>query len=86
MFTHITITSQGQISIPAKFRRILGLKKQSKVIMELQDERIIIRPERDLMQLDGIISDRAFPYSPEKINTLEKKALEKWVKEKHTKK
>jgi len=49
----VTITSQGQISIPAKLRRKLGLEKNKKAIVTEDEGKIIIEPVKDLLELEG---------------------------------
>lgn len=49
----VTITSQGQISIPAKFRHELGLEKTKKALVSLEDKKIIIQPVKDFLELKG---------------------------------
>ena len=39
-----TLSSKGQIVLPAPMRRLLGLKAKSKVIIEERDGGIFIRP------------------------------------------
>lgn len=52
MYT-VTITSQGQISIPAKIRRQLGLDKTKKALLTVEENRVIIEPVKDLLELAG---------------------------------
>lgn len=49
----VTITSQGQISIPAKFRHELGLDKSKQALVSMEDEKIIIEPIKDFLELEG---------------------------------
>lgn len=49
----VTITSQGQISIPAKFRHELGLDKTKKALVSMEDKKIIIEPTRNFLELEG---------------------------------
>lgn len=49
----VTITSQGQISIPAKFRHQLGLDKTKKALVSIEDKKIIIEPTRNFLELEG---------------------------------
>lgn len=49
-----TITSQGQISIPAKLRKELGFEKNSKVILQAQGKNILIEPLKNISELKGI--------------------------------
>ena len=41
-----TLSSKGQIVLPAPMRRVLGLKAKSKVLVEERDGGIFIRPAR----------------------------------------
>lgn len=50
-----TVTSQGQVTIPAKLREKLGIKKNSSLIFKENDKgQIIIEKQRTLQQLVGI--------------------------------
>lgn len=55
----VSITSQGQITIPASFRRELGLDKYPKASIKIIDKQIIVEPIPDLLDLAGILHDRA---------------------------
>jgi len=48
-----TVTSQGQLTIPASFRALLGLETPAKVEMELLDDGFIVRPKSDFWSLGG---------------------------------
>lgn len=48
-----TVTSQGQITIPAKIRRALKLDKNRSVQIELVDQKMVIEPEPDILSLRG---------------------------------
>lgn len=49
----VSITSQGQISIPAPIRKKLGLDKLKKAVVSEKDGRLLIEPVRDLLELKG---------------------------------
>lgn len=49
----VSITSQGQISIPARFRREMGLNKSGKATVTLEDNSLVIRPVKDFLELRG---------------------------------
>ena len=54
-----TITSQGQLSIPAEVRRKLGLNaKNRQVVMDLKDEEFIIRRPADIEDLYGVFKTK----------------------------
>jgi len=59
MGTFVTITSQGQISIPAKIRQELGLEKFRKALVSLKDNKVIIEPVTDVLTLEGVLSKKA---------------------------
>lgn len=50
----VTITSQGQLSIPAKVRRRIGFGKTNKAMLRVLDDRIEISPATDILSLKGI--------------------------------
>ena len=52
MYT-VTITSQGQISIPAKIRRSLGLNKTRRALVSQQNGKIVVEPVKNLLELRG---------------------------------
>ena len=69
MLHYVTITSQGQISIPAVIRRKFGLDKTKKAIVEADDEKIIIKPEPDIMELYGVFKTKK-KISPGKLRRM----------------
>lgn len=62
----VSITSQGQISIPSKLRRELGLEKIGKAQVFQEGNRIIIEPIKDFLQLGGSLKTK-IKASPGKI-------------------
>jgi len=60
----VSITSQGQISIPVKFRRELGLEKGKKASVSLDANRIIVEPIPDLLELRGAFrTNKKIPFN-----------------------
>lgn len=49
----VSITSQGQISIPAKIRRELGFDKTKKAFVSVEKGKITLEPVKDLLELRG---------------------------------
>lgn len=49
----VTITSQGQISIPAKIRRESGLDKTRRAYVTSRNGKIIVEPVKDFLELGG---------------------------------
>lgn len=57
-----TVTKQGQISIPVKFRRELNIDKK-KVMITKVEGRLIIEPVEDLLELAGSFkTDKRIPF------------------------
>lgn len=72
----INITSQGQISIPAKIRQILGLETPGKITYTLKDDRLILEKPRSVLELGGVLQAKAIKNkSIEEITGLEKEAI-----------
>lgn len=73
----VSITSQGQITIPASFRRKLGLDNYPKATVEIKDKQIIIEPVPDFLSLAGELHDKAIKgKSIDQVIKLEHKAVE----------
>ncbi len=73
----MSITSQGQVSIPAKLRRELSLHTNQKVFMKREGNRIVIEPTADISSLKGVFHKYALKgKSADEIIVLEKKAWE----------
>lgn len=63
MIYTVSITSQGQISIPAKFRKQLGLDKKRKALVSIKEDQIIVEPVEDLLDLKGVFkTNRKIPF------------------------
>ncbi|OGG02155.1 hypothetical protein A2W14_06515 [Candidatus Gottesmanbacteria bacterium RBG_16_37_8] len=63
MIHYVTITSQGQISIPVEIRRQFSLDKRKKAMVEVVGDKIIITPEREIDELMGIFkTDKKIPF------------------------
>lgn len=50
----VTLSSKGQIVIPAEVRKELGLAKGNKIVVERKEDTIILRPIPNLSQLKGV--------------------------------
>jgi len=83
----VTITKQGQITIPASFRRHLGLDKFPKALVKVQNSQIILEPIPDLLSMGGKFQHKAIRgKSLQEIIKLEKNAVIKAVVEKYNRK
>mgnify|MGYP001603316230 CR=1 FL=1 len=54
----VTITSQGQMSIPVDIRRALGLDKSRKAIVRADGDKIVVEPVPDILSLRGIVKTK----------------------------
>lgn len=49
----VSITSQGQISIPIQLRRKLGLDKNRTALVTEEEGKIVVKPMKDFLELAG---------------------------------
>lgn len=71
----VSITSQGQISIPVRFRRELGLNKYKKAIISEEDGRLVIEPVKDFLSLGGSLKTNKKPLSNRELHEFVAKAV-----------
>lgn len=64
----VTITSQGQLSIPAKLRRELGFSKTNQVLLSVDDGKIILEPVKDLLEMGGALKTDKKPLTDEEMD------------------
>jgi len=76
MYT-VSITSQGQISIPAPIRKSLGLSKYKKANVSVEKNNIVISPIKDFFELRGSFKTNKKPLSSEKLHELFAKEMAK---------
>lgn len=67
MYT-VSITKQGQISIPAKIRRQLGLDKTKRAIVSTEDNKVIIEPVKDFLELKGSLKTNKKPLTNRQLH------------------
>lgn len=58
MIHYVTITSQGQITIPVSLRRKYSFTKASKAILMEEKDQLILKPETDILSLQGIFKTK----------------------------
>ena len=66
--TFATLSSKGQITVPADARRALGLHPGSRILIETLADRSIIRTPGNLLALGGVLGKA-------KSKSVEQKAL-----------
>ncbi len=64
----VTVTSQGQISLPAKVRRSLGFTKTNKAILTVQSGKVTIEPVKDFLELGGSLKTSKKPLSNKELH------------------
>ena len=66
-----TVTSKGQITLPAKLRRQMGVKPSDRVLFVKEGKRIFVEQIASIDSLFGSLSNpKAKPLSSDEINTL----------------
>lgn len=78
-----TVTSKGQVTLPASIRRKLGLRKGSKIIFLEAGEEVRVIKEEDLEQRFRIFDRRReeIGLTPERLRALVKEAKQRLWKE-----
>lgn len=74
--TTMAVSEKGQITLPIEMRRKLGLGKSSRVRVELEGDRIIVRRARTAAELAGVLARRAKPGTTWEM---EREAIEKSI-------
>ena len=71
----VSITSQGQISIPAALRRKLGLDKMSQAQVSEKNGALMIEPIPDLLTLKGSLKTNKKPLSNKELHEVVGQAM-----------
>lgn len=53
------VSDKGQITLPAKVRKSLGIAARSKLDVTVEGNRIVLQPVKSVMELSGILHERA---------------------------
>jgi AbrB family looped-hinge helix DNA binding protein len=59
-----TVSTKGQITLPAALRRQLGIKAHDRVVVGLAHGAIVIKPAGNLLELEGFLG-KALPLEEE---------------------
>jgi len=73
MLVAAKMTSKGQITLPKELRRFLKAEAGSVIVFEKENEKIIIRPTKTLLDYRGYLKGRK---KPADFETLREKAKE----------
>ena len=71
----VSITSQGQISIPTKLRDKLGLNKKGKAFVTEQNGKLIVEPVKNILELRGSLKTNKRPLTNDEIHDLFAKSV-----------
>jgi AbrB family looped-hinge helix DNA binding protein len=83
MLYQVTVTSQGQITIPAELRRKLNLNN-SRLLIRQVDNTIVMEPAPDVLTQFGVLQDKAITGKKiEEVIALEEEILTDVVSEKY---
>jgi len=83
----VSITSQGQITIPARIRKLLGLNKYPKATVHTENKKIIIEPIPNILTMGGLLKKKAIKEKTiNEIIKLEEGAVSKAISKKHLRK
>jgi len=69
MYT-VSITSQGQISIPAPIMRMINLRKNHKALVSIKEGKIMVEPVGDILALKGSLRTTKRRLSGRKLHDL----------------
>ena len=76
----VSLTSQGQISIPAKMLAKFGKNRPTKVIVKVVENGWLVEPVQDILSLGGILHKYAINgKTASQIRKMEKEAFEKAI-------
>ena len=64
----VSVTSQGQISLPAKIRKQLGISRSGKAIVSVQDGKVIVEPVKNFLELAGSLNTTKKPLTSQEIH------------------
>lgn len=63
--TVATVSSKSQITLPAAACRMVGIKPRDRVLIEVKEGEIVVRPAPDIMSFEGFLG-KALPREKEK--------------------
>ncbi|NWG12045.1 MAG: AbrB/MazE/SpoVT family DNA-binding domain-containing protein [Acidobacteria bacterium] len=63
------VSTKGQITLPAESRRTVGIKPGDRVIVEVEDARIVVKPIGDFFELKGFLG-KALPAREERAKAM----------------
>ena len=55
MMYSTTVTQKGQITLPAKVRKFLGVTYRDSVVVRVEKGRVLVEPARDILDMAGSV-------------------------------
>ena len=84
--TLVTVTSQGQITIPISIRRLLGIEQESSVVIGVEQNTIILEKPKDIFSRLGVYKNKRLKNKTfDQVLELESKAFEDGITAKYKK-
>jgi len=68
-----TISTKGQVTLPARMRRRLGLRPNDRVLIQEADDAILIKRAADFFELEGFLG-QPLPEAEERRRMMEEAA------------
>ena len=59
------VSSKGQITLPAEARRAVGINPHDRVLIEVKNQEIVVKPVEDFFELEGFLG-KALPRREER--------------------
>ncbi len=53
------VSDKGQITVPARVRKKLGIKARSRVEIEVRDDALVVKPIKSVLELSGVFHEAA---------------------------
>jgi AbrB family looped-hinge helix DNA binding protein len=76
----VSITSQGQLTIPKALRRQLDIKGAVKAVVKLENGKLIVEPKSDFWNLEGSLQTDIVA-SDDQIKSARDKFEKEWAKD-----
>ena len=75
----VSITSQGQVTIPKKLREGLGVKNAAKAVIKRSGRKLIIEPKADFWSLPGSLG-KGIRLTDEQLSNAKQVFQKQWAK------
>lgn len=75
----VSITSQGQLTIPMSIRRSFGIKGSVKAIIRKENNLIVVEPKKDFWSLEGSLNSEV-KLSDKELQETRESFSKKWSK------